>query len=883
MSDLNRLVGTLFGPARTRLLGTTAILMASAIPVAAHAQDAATPAPVAQDSVQSGGVSESGNDIIVTGTSIRGVAPTGSNLISVGRDTITATAPSNASDLVATIPQLGNFNTPSESSTPSRYRTPGFQPNIHGLGIYATLTLFNGHRFAGVGGEAVLPDPSIIPVIALQRVEVVADGASAVYGSDAVAGVVNLIYRRDVDGFEAAGTYGFSPENSYDRHDLSALWGKTWNGGGVMVAYGYSDNNSPTQGDIDYLRLDQRFRGGRDLRTTVCGEPNVRVNGTTYAYPGFSTTPNKCENGLERTLVPIGRRHAALVTAHQSVSDSVEVWAELNYSNYKTHSINATRAISVVVPNTNPYFVLPPGVDATSVTVVRDNRGLFPNPVARQSSEVMGLTAGADIQIGGDWAASVMGHISKTNDFNDDPELDLAAAARLAQGTTRSTAFNPFGQAADNDPGVLAQINNGYQQANTASQFLREIQVKADGTLFSLPGGAVKAAFGTSFRQEQSIQLQVAGPKGLGEIIARDDDISRTVVAAFGEAHIPIFGPDNAMPGFQKLELAVSGRYDYYDKLGGTFNPKFGAVWDPIQDLSLRASYGTSFVAPNLGKTTSTFGGPQEAQSIAGLGVFNIYNKAGGNPNLTPEKAKTYSFGSDFKPSFLPGFNLNATYFNVRYSNIIYQPTTNDVFFDPAFASMLITNPTPEQIADVIAEAPPVRPVPSTIDYIYFSYGINLGVRKVSGLDLGMNYSTSSNFGDFLFSVNALRYLTFKQQIVEGSAFTSQLDTNNAVKWRGRASLNWNLDPFGVALFVNYTGRYNNITVKPFQRVDSFTTFDLTASYKLDALLEGSQFQLRIANLFDRKAPFYDAGNGFDARSANIYGRIVEGTIRVKF
>ncbi|MBU3077506.1 TonB-dependent receptor domain-containing protein [Sphingomonas quercus] len=861
---------------RRRLLRGTALLIATAMPAAAAiAQQGAQAAPGAP------GATTALDEIVVTGTSIRGVAPTGSNLISVGRDTITKTAPANASDIMSQVPQLGSFNTPSETSTPNRFRTPGFQPNIHNLGIYATLTLFNGHRFAAVGGEAVLPDPSIIPVNAIERVEVVADGASGVYGSDAVAGVVNFIYRRNVNGFEASGTWGFSPDNAYEQRSASALWGKTWSGGGVMVAYQYSDRDSPLQGDIDYLRLDQRFRGGRDLRTTVCSQPNVRIGSVTYAYPSFSTTANRCENALERTLVPISHRHAVLVTAHQEIGDRVELWTELNYSNYKTHGISAPRAISVTVPSTNPYFVLPPGVSASSVLVTRDGRGLFPNPVSRQSSEVMGITAGADIDLGGDWALNIMGHVSKTNDFNDDPEIDTGVAAALARGTTRTTAFNPFGQAADNDPGVLAQINNGYQQANFASQYLRELQAKADGTLFTMPGGPVKIAIGSSFRQEQAVQLQVAGPKGANEIVARDDDISRTVIAGFAEVHVPFFGPDNARPGLQRLELAVSGRYDYYDKLGGRFNPKFGLVWDPFEMLTLRGSYGTSFVAPNLGKITATFGGPQEAQTISGLGVFNTYNMAGGNPNLEPERAKTWSVGGDLKPA--RNLRLNATYFNVRYSNLIYQPSTTDLFFNPAFASMVIANPTAQQIADTIKAAPPVRPVPPTIDYIYFTYGVNLGVRKVAGLDLAVNYALpATGFGDFLFGLNATRFLTFKQEIVPGSGYTSLLDTNDAIKWRGRANLGWNLDPVSLTLFANYTGRYYNRTLTPNQHVKAWTTFDLVGSYKIP-VLEETTLQVRISNLFDRKAPFYNAGNGYDARAANPFGRLVEATVRVRF
>ena len=294
---------------RNILAGSAALVALAAVPQLALAQEAES------------------NEVVVTGTSIRGVAPVGSQLIGVTRETITADSPANAKELLMTVPQLGNFGANAEQSTSNRFRTAGFQPNIHNLGIYATLTLFNGHRMAPVGGEAVFPDPSIIPVIATQRVEVIADGASAIYGSDAVAGVVNFIYRTKVDGFEASATYGWN-DTSYRKRNAAVLGGKVWDNGSIMAAYEYSDNTSPKSGEIDFLALggDQTSRGGRDLRGTVCLDPTVRAanalgnpTGTTYQYvaPGTSwpTSAARCGNlNPNSNIAPDGKRHAFLFT-----------------------------------------------------------------------------------------------------------------------------------------------------------------------------------------------------------------------------------------------------------------------------------------------------------------------------------------------------------------------------------------------------------------------------------------------------------------------------------------------------------------------------------------------------------------------------------------
>ncbi|WP_188945478.1 TonB-dependent receptor domain-containing protein [Polymorphobacter multimanifer] len=864
------------------LLASTALAALLALPQAAQAQ---TPTP----STETAAVAEAaqdGSEIIVTGTSIRGVAPTGSALIGVTRDTIQANAPANASELLSQVPQLGNFGANHEQATVGRFRTGGFLPNIHNIGIFATLTLFNGHRMAAVGGEAVLPDPGIVPILAVQRVEIVADGSSAVYGSDAVAGVANFIYRRDMEGFEAQGTYGFSENSSYEKRNLALGWGKRWSSGNFMIVGEYSGNTPPTNGEYDFIRADQRFRGGADRRGTSCSLPNVTANGVVYAYPSFLTgnaNRNRCENQLENTIIPDSRRYSVLATIREQISDTVTLWAEGNYSNLRTSSIANPRNFNLIVPNTNPYFVLPPGVTASQVAVVRNTQGLFDNPRNLQRSEVMGITLGADIDVGGDWQINLLTHYSKTNDYNDQPEVDLQVAQALARGTTRATAFNPFGQAADNNADVLAQINNGFTQINDTSQYLRQLQVKADGPLFAVPGGDVRVAVGTDFRDEQANQLQLGGVPGPNQLLVRDDNISRFVAAVFTEVNIPLFSGANAIPLFQRLDLAVSGRYDHYQGLGGTFNPKFGIVWQPIEDLTLRGSWGTSFVAPNLGLITSIFGVPQPGQNVAGIGTVNIYNQGGGNPALTPEDATTYSFGAELRPTFIPNLRFGVTYYNVKYSNLVYKPTQADAFFNPAFAYALTRNPTPAQVAQAIAEAPPQSPVPDVIDFIFRSYAVNLGSRSIDGLDFDLNYTLDTGIGNFLFNINANRQLGYRQEIVPGSGFQDLVGRQEAIKWRARGQLSWTLEDFTASLFMNYIDSYTNPGSVAFPEVDSWETFDLTLQYNMPQVLKGSQIQFRASNLFDRSPPFYDGTLGYFSNLASPFGRTLEVTLRTRF
>jgi iron complex outermembrane receptor protein len=830
--------------------------------------------------------------LVVTGSSIRGVAPVGAAIIGLSRDAIDATSPANAKELLSQLPQLGNFGANAEQSTPNRYRTAGFQPNIHNLGIFATLTLFNGHRMAPMGGEAVFPDPSIIPVIAVQRVEVNTDGASSIYGSDAVAGVVNFIYRRDVEGLEMAATYGAN-DTRYRKRNLGLIAGHLWQGGSVVAAYEFSDNRSALTTEIPFLALggDQRSRGGRDLRSNNCLQPNVTVGEAVYAFPAWTPGRNVCGLLNAQTIIPDGTRRSALITLRQRLSENLEFWSEINWSRYETVRLGGRQVLNLTVPSSNPFFRLPPGVTASSVLVTRSGLGLFPGVVGLQSSEVAGVTLGGDIDLGGRWRGDLLLHLSKTQDFNSDPELDLVAAQRLANGTTPATALNPFGQAADNAPGVLSQINNNYSQINDTSQRLAQFQFKADGPLAALPGGDVRAAVGFDFRLERALQRQTAGSPGPSLLVVRDDDISRTVLAAFGELNVPIFGAGNARPGFRRLTLSVSGRYDDYGVLGGVFNPKYGGLWEPFDGIALHAAYGTSFAAPNIGLTTSTFTVPRPNTSLnltdvltrVYLGTVNLLNPGGGNPALTPEEATTKALGLDYAPTRVPELRLSANYYDVEYRNTVYTPTMTDILTDPQFAHLRIIHPTQAQIDDVLARMPPQQPITTGFDAIIYLNAQNIGMRQIAGVDLVGSYRLTTDLGVFDLTVNGNRQTRYRQRVSPAGDFTSRLGTFDAPRWKIRYGATWARGPYSAAVFANHVSGFVNGTVTPSQTVASRTTIDLALGYRLDRFVEGAVMQLRAVNLLNAEPPFYDSAAGYLAALASPFGRQLEATLRLKF
>ena len=264
-----------------RFAAVSAFALAAGLPHIAFAQAAADGAARASDEAADS------ETIVVTGTILRGVAPVGSSIISLNATDIQKTGLLTTTDILKSIPQIsgigtgeGSTNTAANNANLNISRANAL--NIRGLGIQATLTLMNGRRLpvGGFGGQ--LFDPGSIPAIALARIDVVADGASATYGSDAVAGVANLILRSDVDGIEARARYGFADD--YHSQALSVVAGTRWETGRAMIAAEYTWNDQLLQSDrSQFFPCDQSLIGGTNNCTFGGAPGNIVYTGATAA------------------------------------------------------------------------------------------------------------------------------------------------------------------------------------------------------------------------------------------------------------------------------------------------------------------------------------------------------------------------------------------------------------------------------------------------------------------------------------------------------------------------------------------------------------------------------------------------------------------------
>jgi len=375
-------------------------------------------------------------------------------------------------------------------------------------------------------------------------------------------------------------------------------------------------------------------------------------------------------------------------------------------------------------------------------------------------------------------------------------------------------------------------------------------------------------------------------------------DISRTSESVYGEFYVPLVGSGNAMAGIQALDLSLALRYEHYSDFGSTTNPKIGLNWTPVQGLKLRGSYGTSFRAPGLSEinpNSSGAGFRDASLTVPGrtLPVAFVL-LAAGNPNLKPEKAKTWSLGFDLTPPSLPGLRLSGTYFNVAYRNQVVDVYT----MIPQVVAELGNYPTIAFLNDGSARwASAVALIRSTPYYTEGSINFNeiggfidarkqnLGKTKASGLDLDLSYRFSSGENDFSLAVMGTRFFTYAYSTGTG-ALIDRLNTyGNPQRFRARALAGWSRGGISAQATLNYLNSYTNMTSALVRNVSSYTTVDLNLGYafKDTGSLAGLQLAVNATNLFDRKPPFVDAGLGYDPSAASAIGRMISLSVTKSF
>jgi iron complex outermembrane recepter protein len=729
-------------------------------------------------------------EIVVTGTNIRGVQNTTVPLIVLDREYIESSGISTTTRLIESLPQ--NFAVANQSSLPgpnvSDARTQGSAINLRGIGEGTTLVLINGRRTAsGFLGSAV--DISALPISAIERVEILSDGASALYGSDAVGGVVNFILRSDFEGAETR-LRGGSADGA-DEYSASQMLGNAWDSGNALFG-------------VEYYK--------RDLLETT--ERDFVPSGT-----------------LLGSLLPEDENYSAMFTGRQDLSSFASVFADALYTRRETFNRSGQILQNETFDTENPQLT---------------------------------ATLGVEWRIGESWQIETSGTYA-------DYELEQVQTNSLI-------------------PNFPATVENNFT--------IQAARVKADGTLFSIPGGDVRAAIGADYREE-AYESSVTGANGM--IQGTPVDIDQDVTSGFAELFIPLVGEGNRLPGIHSFEVSLAARHDDYSNFGSSTDPKYGIAWQPVADVRLRASFGTSYVAPRLLDynlaSTRAFG--LMSTDPQGPGGFSSQIQILGtdSASLRPQESDNLSLGLEFTPEALPGFQAALNYYDIEYTDrIAAPPGAAAMLANPAvYANLIIRNPTPAQIAAAIAAGqgggnaflalPGYNP--NAVLAIVDARRRNLSVTNTSGVDFSTRYGFTDGMNNFSVGLAATYVLDLETQVTTNAPTLDVVDTiGNPPHWRGRASLGWQRGGWATNLFINHTDSYidNRILTTPVD-VDAYTTADLRVSYNFSAIFKEGAFSgvtvaLSALNVADEDPPRTRVNVpatdlGFDSTNASPLGRLI--------
>jgi outer membrane receptor protein involved in Fe transport len=743
--------------------------------------------------------------IVVTGSRIAGAART-SSVITVTAEDMRGAGQYQLGDVVRSIPQnFGGGQNPGVLLGSGRITDSNVNSatgvNLRGLGPDATLTLLNGKRLAYDAAVQSI-DISAIPAAAVDRLEILTDGASAIYGSDAVAGVVNVILKKDYSGLEATANLGASTDGGDVQQQYSLVGGTHWAGGGVMLASDFGRNSA------------------------------IRARNRSYTSTIDDST----------TLLPSQRHYALVVSGHHMIAPSLTFDVDGLYSYRSARS-------------------------GVALTAVQD----FHHTGTSSRSEVRSFTISPRLswKLSNAWTATLQGSYGQDN-------------------TSTFTDLNYSGV-------HLASYPARFDNQLIASE------ASAEGPLFPLPGGSAHLAIGAGYRANR-FETQLSTVRDAGIEVNNSIKEKRSSIYLYGEVLLPLISAQNDVLAIHALSLTGALRYERYQRIGDIVTPKFGLVYAPIRDLTLRASWGKSFKAPTLRQQYEAQSALLVEPSYYGASGYpagaTVVEVTGGNPDLSPERARTWSMGLIFTPSQAPRLRLEASYFNIHYEDRVVVPIDRiaGALTNPLYADFRNLAPTRAEIESAIEGSATgldnqsgLPFDPDDVSVLIDNRNRNATSQRFQGVDTSIAYRFSLGEENDISLSSSVTYLRSRQTLIAGDgAVPLAGKIFSPPHWRGRAGLVWALPELTLAAHFNYVGGVEDDRFAKVKRLDPMKNVDLNLRFEPEArLLKGFSIGLSIINLFNDKPSVirttHPSTAPFDSLNYSSIGRYAGVTIQRKW
>ena len=790
--------------------------------------------------------------------------------------------------------------------------------NLRGLGNNKTLVLLNGRRVAAFAFGVDAVDLNAIPFAVLERVEVLRDGASALYGTDAVGGVINFITRRGYSGVGVTAEASRPSGEGGAKHRVSMLAGfgdLEKDGVTGWVSVDFQNNDRIRALDREFAKtgiIPSRGVNGNS-GTTFPGNfsQNVGLNGKSVT--GNLTAPN-CKPPLSQVNPS---NAAACVFDFSATIDIVPDVSQETIAGRLSMKVGKDSVLSAEVVSTNNKNTARVAPDPVGGISIAPSNPFYPHGFPNLD-ETKNVTAG--------WRMVPAGNRTNQSLSNADRlVLDLSGAMgaydyRMGLYYTDNTASDAAADGYVNAPFVRAQVAAGnitpFAEASPAQLAIIE-QAKRRGTfataqgttkgldfrlgreLFAMGGGNAAFSLGGEFRHEfyrnDTDDAVVLAIPSAGRSPSHTGG-TRNVKALAGELLLPLS---------KTLELTLQARSDDYSDAGRSFNPKVGLRFQPMKSLVLRSSYNTGFRAPTLddlySAQTVTFASsnsndpllcPGGVADVSKGGVqsrdcgLQVQVQQGGNPTLKPEKSKTFSFGIGFEP--IENLTLTADYFNIKLTNTINALPQESIIANPVqYASKYVRC----KELSVAAQANLNRCLADNVNSNAIAYLItltdNLGRTDTDGVDLSATYQIKlGTLGNLGLGWDATWVHSYKYQLSPTDALKENVaiysDGSPVFRWQHNAQASWSRGDWSARLGIRHKTGYldmnNPSTVVGgpsfYGSVKSYTLVDVSVTAKP---VKGLTVTAGIKNLFDTDPPFSNQSTrsqrGYDPRYTDPYGR----------
>jgi iron complex outermembrane receptor protein len=802
--------------------------------------------------------------------------------------------------------------------------------SLRGLGPNSTLVLLNGRRIATHGGSGKAVDLNTIPLSAISRVEILKDGASAIYGTDAIGGVINFILKTNYEGVEASASTNVTQAGGGMTRKASLLAGK-----GNLDTDRFNVMASVTVDKANELDSHQRsfangFQPSRGLSPDTTGTPYANqltgagtALGTNFTMPGDSTkylqasllslqhkcdtvpymsqyqtalwkdvtsplrTTNSCayDYGSDYVMMPPAERANALARGTFQIAPDHRMFVEALASHSKVRSILTPMQISTSLATNSAYPVggayyqdLSPYIssfDKTKPIIYKWRAGDFGNRTQDYVTDSARVLVGFEGTVHNwDYKLGLSRAISKTQMSL----VDGYAFTTPMYNALGTGIINPWlapGQSQTPEAQKLIESTKFRGDLQHGRTSLTQLDGTISGELFQLPAGPLAAAVGFDLRRESYAYGQDADATVVwlapGNAVLPES--SRNIKAVFTELIVPVT---------KDLEMQLAVRRDTYDLVGSTTNPKVAFRYQPASWLLFRGSANKGFLAPSFTQlytasldqelpngVTDPIGCPQHPDDPAYCAIPRLNYKTGGNPTLRPETSKQGSIGFVVEP--FKGFSASVDYWAINTKDKILFRTPQIVLANAVALSGNI-----------------IRNADGTIDYVQAGW-INAGGAKTRGADIGLRADGDLSGYKWKAELDGTWTQSFKFAEIAGQEFKEYVGNfytrDLYLRWKHNAKLTISRGDWSGMLFQSFSTGYKDQLPNGGKGtppagfnpdVASYMTFGLSTTY---TGFKNTSLTFGISNLFDRDPPFTAhnvdevVGAGWDPRVADPRGR----------